>query len=555
MGLRRLLLPILVTALGVIPVTVFGVHAQASSIDVEAVIWQFTRDYPGADGNDLNLPIKTVYVKTHDGTDWMSTYDSHPKAVSGPDSLRNLIQHYSSQGIDVVAWFVPYGSDIEGQLQRAREVIDAGVKGLVADVEPYPGFCHQDCAMLAEHFWKPLRAQRPSVSLGVTYDPRSDALGSAAVKAWLSVADMAAPECYWETFSGQGVWGDPGGCVMQSYTDLRAMTPGRNVEFAPMLQGNASAAGVRFALDTAVSLGASRASLWRRGVVPSDVWNEIRAYLGEPNRPCWVTRSDNCLFKEYSDPRVWLIQGGARFHIPSEDALYSMGYDWQNVHWVPDGFAQLVPLVPGDGTLLRETGLNPVHVVYAGARFWIPNMETFSSLGFDWGAVRVIPSAAISQIPEVPVDHSRFIELGEPEQFTFVAGRKLHLSPAMLDQLLAAGHGQALYVLWPTALDPYISVTFRLGDTSCDELVNAVDALHVLRGVAGLPNLGVCGNLAGDVDCDSDLDAVDALKILRWVAGLGGPGPAPTLSSPQESGVSESSPASCVAVGEAVSLG
>jgi hypothetical protein len=129
-----------------------GGAAQAESLDVEAVIWQFGRDYPGAEANDLNLPIKTVYIKTHDGTDWMSTYDSHPKAVSGPDALRNLVRDYSYLGIDVVAWFVPYGTDVEGQLQRAREVIDAGVKGLVADVEPYSGFCAQNCPMLAEQF-------------------------------------------------------------------------------------------------------------------------------------------------------------------------------------------------------------------------------------------------------------------------------------------------------------------------------------------------------------------------------------------------------------------
>ena len=96
--------------------------ADSTDIKIEAVIWQFNRDYPGAEPNDVNLPIKTVYIKTHDGTDWMSKYDPNPNAVSGPDALRNLISTYSFQGIDVAAWFVPYGTDIEGQLQRAKEV-------------------------------------------------------------------------------------------------------------------------------------------------------------------------------------------------------------------------------------------------------------------------------------------------------------------------------------------------------------------------------------------------------------------------------------------------
>jgi len=65
------------------------VEKQLSGL--EGVISALNRDYPGAEGNDLALPIRTVYIKTHDGTDWMSTYDPNPSAVSGPDALRNLI--------------------------------------------------------------------------------------------------------------------------------------------------------------------------------------------------------------------------------------------------------------------------------------------------------------------------------------------------------------------------------------------------------------------------------------------------------------------------------
>ena len=73
------------------------------------------------------------------------------------------------------------------------------------------------------------------------------------------------------------------------------------------------------------------------------------------------------------------------------------------------------------------------------------------------------------------------------------------------------------------------------GDANCDGAVNSVDALGVLRHVAGLsvsqeagcPEIG--GALAaalevpevfGDVDCDGAVNSVDALKILRFVAQL-----------------------------------
>jgi hypothetical protein len=67
------------------------------------------------------------------------------------------------------------------------------------------------------------------------------------------------------------------------------------------------------------------------------------------------------------------------------------------------------------------------------------------------------------------------------------------------------------------------------GDLDCDGDVDAVDALAILRFVAGLPPLvqqepcddvGASGAAFGDLDCDGDVDAVDALAVLRFVADL-----------------------------------
>jgi hypothetical protein len=56
------------------------------------------------------------------------------------------------------------------------------------------------------------------------------------------------------------------------------------------------------------------------------------------------------------------------------------------------------------------------------------------------------------------------------------------------------------------------------GDADCDGAVDSVDALQVLRHVAGL---GKPDCLAvADVDCSGEINSVDSLKILRFVAGL-----------------------------------
>ncbi len=71
-----------------------------------------------------------------------------------------------------------------------------------------------------------------------------------------------------------------------------------------------------------------------------------------------------------------------------------------------------------------------------------------------------------------------------------------------------------------------------MGDVNCDGAVDALDALFILRAVAGLPT-ATCGG-QGDVDCSGWMDAVDALSILRYGAGLppvAAPAPCPLLGS------------------------
>ncbi len=58
------------------------------------------------------------------------------------------------------------------------------------------------------------------------------------------------------------------------------------------------------------------------------------------------------------------------------------------------------------------------------------------------------------------------------------------------------------------------------GDVNCDEVVNAIDSLQMLRSVAGLSASADCLADAGDVDCSTEVSSVDSLRILRYVAGL-----------------------------------
>ncbi len=69
----------------------------------------------------------------------------------------------------------------------------------------------------------------------------------------------------------------------------------------------------------------------------------------------------------------------------------------------------------------------------------------------------------------------------------------------------------------PMDPDPCGSIS---GDADCDGGINAIDALRVLRGAAGLGGSGDCVTTAGDVDCNGAVSALDALLLLRFVANL-----------------------------------
>ncbi|MGI8551237.1 MAG: dockerin type I repeat-containing protein, partial [Dehalococcoidia bacterium] len=76
------------------------------------------------------------------------------------------------------------------------------------------------------------------------------------------------------------------------------------------------------------------------------------------------------------------------------------------------------------------------------------------------------------------------------------------------------------------------------GDVNGDGKVNAIDALCVLRFVAGLSATTACPVISltlpspGEVNYDGQVNAVDALCILRSVAGLQGTPACPMIPIP-----------------------
>jgi hypothetical protein len=66
---------------------------------------------------------------------------------------------------------------------------------------------------------------------------------------------------------------------------------------------------------------------------------------------------------------------------------------------VPDGALSTIPDIPKDGTLVKEITNAKIHVIYGGAKFYIPNPQVFQALGFRDENVRTVPDGALALIP------------------------------------------------------------------------------------------------------------------------------------------------------------
>ncbi len=512
--------PIVLIALAVL-VAVVALQARgpssAEAIDVDPVIWQLSNDYPETLPGDISLPISTIYIKTHDAADWMSIYDSHPNAISGPAAIQNLIDIYGSQGIEVAAWFVPKGTNYDAQLQLALQVIDSGVTALYADLEPFAGFCYLQCRELAENLWKPLRELRPDAHLGVIYDPRTWWWEQSATASWLSVADSALPMCYWETYAGQTPWGDAAGCVVQAYADLAILAPGRDLDYLPMLQGNSTASRFEEALDAAAGVGSDRVSVWRRGVVDTEVWELIDDYSEPSYVDCRSTLAHDCLFRKMSTGSIWLMRGGVRFYIASFGLLPLLGLSTDDVQLVDDAFLAGVPTVPADGSLVTDEAGTNVFVVYEGTRFRMGEGD-YAALGLDPETVVTLPVGLLDQVPLTPPDFSLLSEVSTAEEYLVLSGARIPLDDGVLAALEALGltGGESITVPSGALVDIPVAEIGR-GDTDCSGVVETFDVLQVLQLSSGLPNTAICHQSA-DVNCDGSSASLDALLILVFIA-------------------------------------
>jgi hypothetical protein len=152
-----------------------------------------------------------------------------------------------------------------------------------------------------------------------------------------------------------------------------------------------------------------------------------------------VVPADGTLLRE-EDGAIWVVDGGARFGVPDMGTLNRL-FAGRPIGQLWNGALNGIPGIPADGTLLREED-GAIWVIYGGAKFGVPDMGTLNRL-FAKEPIFQLWNGALNGIPDVPADGTLLREESNPQTFVIQRGTKLPCSSAETGNI---------HVLWDGAL-------------------------------------------------------------------------------------------------------
>jgi hypothetical protein len=106
---------------------------------------------------------------------------------------------------------------------------------------------------------------------------------------------------------------------------------------------------------------------------------------------------DGFLFREAGTDRVFVVQGGSKFHIPNREEFEALGYRWDQIEEVPQGSLGFLPDRPAEKVLFRERNSQAVYYYENGQKRGIASPEAFERRGYKWSDIKVIPSGTLGR--------------------------------------------------------------------------------------------------------------------------------------------------------------
>ncbi len=371
--------------------------ALVSSPSHLAWVWQFSQDGSKEAIRELLAEHGLgVVVKTNDGTDWMADFDRSADAVGGPGQVGVLAAFFEDGGVPFHAWSVVKGLEPLREAQITADVLAAGARSVVLDLEAHSGFWRGDAAA-ALTFGRELRALQPSAWVSVSIDPRPWEIDRIPLMEFASFASEISPQVYWRSFRSAGnvlkftLAGYPPGSegVTARFvldTALDRLRP-FGLPVHPIGEGQALAdEGWGEFIDGAFASEAEAVSVWRFGVTEPSVW---RLLADNPPRPLSYVIQPGDSLSVLADRWSTTVQALADANGISNPNLIQVGMGLR----FPRGPAALPPIEytvqPGDtlgaiashfdsttATLMRLNELGDANLLRIGQTLRIPRAGT-----------------------------------------------------------------------------------------------------------------------------------------------------------------------------------
>ena len=251
-----------------------------------AWVWQFSIDGPrSAIRRTLAEHGLGIVLKTHDGIAWMSQYDRTPDAVSGPQKIAELARFFEDGGVPFHAWCVVHGTAPMREAEMAADVLDAGARSIMVDLEPHAGFWRGSWGD-AVAFGTELRRRAPNGWVVTSIDPRPWLIDRIPLQEFASFSNELAPQTYWESFRSIGNlqrfiasgFTPPGGRVTPRFVVDNAAHLLRKygLPIHPIGEGSNDRGEWSEFLEGAYANRAQSVSVWRFGVADPAVWEVLR---------------------------------------------------------------------------------------------------------------------------------------------------------------------------------------------------------------------------------------------------------------------------------------
>ncbi len=164
-------------------------------------VWQFRHDGDPVEVRDrLAAHGLGVVLKTHDGADWMSKYDTTDFGIYGPQAVADFARFFEDGGVPFHAWALVKGRKPEVEAQMAADVLSAGARSIFLDLEAHAGFW-EGTAQAAGQFGELLRARQPNARISTSIDPRPWEIDRIPLTEFAGFSDEISPQAYWGFFN------------------------------------------------------------------------------------------------------------------------------------------------------------------------------------------------------------------------------------------------------------------------------------------------------------------------------------------------------------------